>query len=142
MQFTMTRKSSSGGLPIFPRHITPGQLKDTGMAMTLLALIAGLITGHRYCIILAIVLQVLTMSVPAIYRPAAIIWLGFSTLLGLIVSKIILTLIFFLVITPLGILKRVCGSEPLQLKKWKKDASSVFTERNHLYTADDIRHPY
>jgi hypothetical protein len=138
----MTNKSSLGGLSFFLKQITPDQSKDTGMAMTLLALIAGLITGHRYFIILAVVLLVLTMTAPAIFRPVAIIWLGFSTLLGLIVSKILLSLIFFLVITPLGILKRICGSEPLQLKKWKKDASSVFTERNHLYEPDDIRHPY
>ncbi len=138
----MTNKSSSGGISFFPRHITPEQSKDTGMAMTLLALIAGLITGHRYFIILAVVLLVFSMTVTAILRPVAIIWLGFSTILGLIVSKILLMLIFFLVITPLGILKRMCGSEPLQLKKWKRDASSVFTERNHMYKADDIRHPY
>lgn len=138
----MTDTSSSGKFPFFPRRITPDQSKDTGMAMTLLALIAGLITGHRNLIIIAIIFLVATMTVPAIFRHVAIVWLGFSMVAGSIVSKVILTLIFFLCITPLGLLKRMFGSEPLQLKKWKKGASSVFTERNHLFEADDIRHPF
>jgi hypothetical protein len=138
----MTRKSLSGISSFFPRHITPDQSKDTGMALTLLSLIVGVVTGQRNLIISGIVLLVMTMSFPAIFRHIAVVWLGFSTILGSIASKVLLTLVFFLLITPIGIIKRRCGSEPLHLKKWKKNDSSVFTERNHLFEADDIRHPF
>jgi hypothetical protein len=138
----MTQKKSSTIFSFFPRHLTADQSKDTGMAMTLLALIAYAVTDLRFFMILAIALLVLTMGVPFIFRPIAVIWFGLSTLLGSAVSKILLTIIFFLVITPIGILKRICGSEPLQLNKWKKNLSSVFTDRNHSFNADDLKRPF
>jgi hypothetical protein len=30
----------------------------------------------------------------------------------------------------------------MQLQKWKKDQSSVFKIREHVFTAKDIEHPY
>jgi hypothetical protein len=45
----------------------------------------------------------------AVYIPTGII--------GFFVSRIILTLVFFLVFTPLGLLLRLLGKDPLHLKK-------------------------
>jgi hypothetical protein len=70
------------------------------------------------------------------------VWFGLSNLLGSIVSRVLLTVVFFAVITPMGLAKRIFGSEPLQLRKWKHGDASVFTERGQAYTPEDIENPY
>ena len=62
--------------------------------------------------------------------------------LGAIVSKIVLGVIFFLVVTPIGVIRRWIGADALQLRTFKSGRSSVMTVRNHTYTAADLEHPY
>jgi hypothetical protein len=53
------------------------------------------------------------------------IWVGFSVILGYFVSRILLTLIFFLLITPIGLLMRLTGKDPME-RKIDKDAASYW----------------
>jgi hypothetical protein len=138
----MNNSSSTSRWSFFPKSITPVQSKDTGMAMTLLALIAGFAAKNTRFFVAAVVLLVVTMTVPNIYRPVAKVWLGLSHLLGAIASKVLLTVVFFAVITPMGLLKRMFGSEPLQLGAWKKGDASVFVERGQVYTSSDLEKPF
>ena len=55
------------------------------------------------------------------------------------VSKIILTLIFFLIVTPVGLIRRWTGADSLQLKKWKQGTDSVFVERQGVIQDKDLR---
>ncbi|MGA8222058.1 MAG: SxtJ family membrane protein [Candidatus Acidiferrales bacterium] len=126
------------------KKITKEQSRDTGMAMVLLLLLLILkLRIHREGILLgAIALHVLNMTVPQVYRPIAVVWLGFSHLLGSIMSKILLSILFFGVITPMGILRRLFGKDALKLRAFKASGESVALERNHVYTARDIEKPY
>ena len=47
------------------------------------------------------------------------LWIKFGYLLGLIISPIIMGLIFFLVVTPTGIILRILGKDILNIKKKK-----------------------
>jgi hypothetical protein len=62
--------------------------------------------------------------------------------MGAIMSRVLLTMLFFGLVTPLGLLRRLGGADPMQMKKWKKGNDSVFRTRDHTYTAEDIEHPY
>ncbi len=125
-----------------PKHTTRDQAKDTGMAMTLICILIGYLGHKQYCIVCAIVLLLVTMTVPTMFRPAAKLWFGLSQMLGAVMSKILLSILFFLIVTPVGMIRRMLGKDSLQLKKWKKDSASVFRERNHRFAASDIHHPY
>jgi ABC-type uncharacterized transport system permease subunit len=48
-----------------------------------------------------------------IYR----LWIGFSVILGYFVSRIVLTAIFFLVITPTGLIMRMVAKDPMERKR-------------------------
>ncbi len=126
----------------FPESISEGQSRDSGMALVLICLLIGFFARKNLFILLSIIFLVVNMTVPALYRPFAKLWLGISHILGTIVSKIILTLIFILLVTPVGVLRRIMGKDSLQVNRWKKDTSSVFTARDHLFNADDIEKPY
>lgn len=126
----------------FPISISPKEHSDTGMAMVLICLLAGWFSGTRDWYLGAIILLVINMTWPAIYTLPAKIWLGFSHLLGTVMSKIILTLVFFIVLTPLALLRRALGHDPMALKKWKKGNGSVFETRDHTYTPKEIELPF
>ena len=85
---------------LFKRPITKEQSKDTGMAMVLLLLLASTAFKQQALITAAMIALIVDMTVPRLYRPVAILWLGLSHLLGTVVSKILLTLVFFTVVTP------------------------------------------
>jgi len=126
----------------FTRKITKDQSRDTGMAMVLLLLIVFATRKREGYLIAAMVLHVLNMIVPQVYRPVAVLWLGLSDLLGSVVSKILLSIVFFVVVTPIGILRRLFGKDSLQLRVFKASKESVMLERNHTFIGSDLERPY
>ncbi len=112
------------------------------MAMVLICLLVGWFSGTRDWFLGAIILLVINMTWPAIYTVPAKVWLGFSHLLGTVMSKIILTLVFFVVLTPLALLRRTLGHDPMALKKWKDGNGSAFETRDHTYTPEEIELPF
>lgn len=135
-----TKKNDSVGY--FPKKVTAKECSDTGMAMVLICLLAGWISGTREWFLAGIILLVINMTWPAIYTLVAKVWLGFSHLLGTVMSKVILTVVFFVVLTPIALLRRLFGHDPMALRKWKKGTGSVFETRNHTYTAEEIEQPF
>jgi hypothetical protein len=126
----------------FKRPITKEQSKDTGMAMVLLLLLASAAFKRQALVTVAMIALVVDMTVPRLYRPVAVLWLGLSHLLGTVVSKILLTLVFFGVVTPTGLARKLLGIDSLRLKDFKSDDSSVMIVRNHTFTGKDIEKPY
>lgn len=122
--------------------ITREQSKDTGMAVVLLLLLAFLFVQRLGYVQLAVIALVLDMVIPGIYRPVAFLWLGMSNLLGMIVPRLVLALVFFLVVTPVGLLRRMLGKDPLQLKAFKQNSDSVLVARNHTYESRDLEKPF
>ena len=121
---------------------TKEQAKDTGLAMILICLILVKVGGHDRLLPLAILLLLVTMTVPALFKPLARLWFGFSHVLGTAMSKVMLTLVFFLVLTPIAFFRRISGKDALRLKKWKAGNESVFRVRDHTFTAEDIGQPF
>jgi multisubunit Na+/H+ antiporter MnhG subunit len=126
----------------FPDRIGKNQAKDTGMAMVLICLLCGYFGQNDTWVVLSIPLLIINMIFPDIYRPLAKIWLGISVLLGTIMSKFILTIIFFVILTPIGITRKMFGADAMQIKKWKKNSDSVFKVRNHIFEPKEIEKPY
>lgn len=121
---------------------TREQAKDTGMALVLISLIVFFVTREiRYATIGAGLL-LLDMIAPALYKPAAKLWFGLSAVLGAVMSKVLLSIIFFLVLTPMGLLRRIGGKDPMRMRQFKKGEDSVFRVRDHAFVAADIEQPY
>ena len=118
------------------------QAKDTGLAVVLILLIIEYINRPNRLIVAAMAVLILVMTWPEIFRPLAKVWFGFSHFLGLIVSKIILSIVFFFIVTPVGLARGVFGADPMKGRAWKKGKVSVLVERNHRYVKEDIEKPY
>ncbi|MBC2714594.1 MAG: hypothetical protein HF978_04720 [Desulfobacteraceae bacterium] len=124
------------------KKMTIDQAKDTGLAVILILLLFVYLGGCNYLVLPAIIVLVLTMTWPAIFKPLARFWFGLSHLLGSIISKILLSIIFYIVVTPIGLLRRVSGADSMRISKWKQNSKSVFIERNHTYSTTDLEKPY
>jgi len=124
------------------RKITKDQSRDTGMAMVLLLLLMAVSPKRHGLMFAAMALQVVNMTVPQVFRPIAVFWLGFSDLLGAVVSRILLSIVFFFVVTPIGILRRLAGKDSLKLRVFKAGKDSVMLERNHKFIGQDLEKPF
>ena len=124
------------------RRMTTDQCRDTGMAMVLLLLIFSITLKRNELVLDALVLHVITMTVPRIFAPIAVIWLGLSHRLGAVMSRVVLTVIFFLVVTPIGLVRRLLGKDSLRLRAFKASDDSVMLSRNHICSAADLERPY
>lgn len=64
-------------------------------------------------------------------------WMKFAMVLGAINTKIILTVIFFLVVTPLAMIYRIFHGDFMMLRKDTR-RESYYGIRNHRYNAKDL----
>lgn len=123
-------------------NVTQSQSKDAGLALVLICLILAWGGTSRFFLPLGIGFLLVTMTAPGLFKPFARFWFGFSHTLGAVVSRILLTILFYLLVTPVGIIRRLLGKDAMQLKSWKRSRGSVFQDRDHLFTAQDLDHPY
>jgi Saxitoxin biosynthesis operon protein SxtJ len=54
--------------------------------------------------------------IPPLFKAVYRIWVTFSIILGYFISRILLTIIFLIVITPIGVIMRIMGTDPMQRK--------------------------
>lgn len=112
------------------------------MAMVLLLLLALLKWGRGEILIAAVIVHVVNMIVPQVFRPAAIVWFGLAHALGAVASRVLMFLVFALVVTPIGLLRRALGKDSLRLRAFRAGDESVMVVRNHTFTAEDLEKPY
>jgi hypothetical protein len=59
-----------------------------------------------------------------VYRP----WMTLAFAMSWLATRIILTLLFFLIVTPVGLLQRLCGKRPLEFR-FKSDETTYWQPR-------------
>jgi len=79
-----------------------------------------LVSGLALCL--------LGLTIPVVLKPVYWIWMVLATILGWIMTRVILSLLFYLVITPIGVISRLSGNRFLDLK-WDKSKSTYWNYR-------------
>lgn len=122
--------------------ITLDQCKDTGLAIILIALL--IVWAQRSFTLMAPAIGVLivTMTAPRLWTPLARLWFGFSHYLGQAVSTALLSIVFFGVVTPMGLIRKLSGKDAMGLGQWRAGRQSAFTRRDHTFTAADLEKPF
>jgi hypothetical protein len=126
----------------FTSSLTKDQVKDSGMAVVLIFLIIGWIAKADIWFILATAALLADMIFPMFFYPFAIVWFGISSILGSVVSKVFLVIIYLCIVLPVALLRQSLGKDPLSLKGFKKSTGSVMRSRNYLYRASDMEKPF
>ncbi len=133
-------KDRSSGF--FSTSITKDQAKDSGMAIVLILMLIGLITKDDIYYKIATGVLLMNMIFPMFYYPFAIFWLGISGIMGSIVSKVLLFVIYLIIVLPVALWRRLLGKDSLLLKGFKRSSESVMRSRNHVYEAADLEKPF
>lgn len=115
---------------------------DSGLALLLITLIVGSWLNSHLAWRLAIAEVLVLLIAPVLIYPFTFLWLNLSDLLGKFMSKILLTVIFFVFVCPVALIRKAMGKDSLKLKEFKKDNKSVLTDRNHTFTRSDLIVPY
>jgi len=127
---------------IFLTTVSKQQAKDTGMAVVLILLLIGVIQQDLLTIKIAIIALIFAMATPLVYKYVTPIWLGLSHLLGNVMSKILLTVIFCLIVFPVGFVRRLFGYDTLKLNEFKNGTESVMQIRDITFKKNDMYKPF
>ncbi len=75
-----------------------------------------------------VALILLGLVFPPILKPLQKVWMTFAVVMGWMMTRVILCLLFFLVFTPMGLISRLIGKEFLA-KKWPRSDDSYWNRR-------------
>lgn len=116
--------------------------RDTGLALALGFGVWAWLTGEWIPVLPGGVVLVLALTVPVLFTPLAPLWFGLSEAMGAVMSRIVLTVLFWGVLTPIARLHRLSGADPLLLRRWKSGRDSVFVSRHRTYSREDLEKPF
>jgi hypothetical protein len=82
-----------------------------------------------WALFVAAVFLLVALAAPRVLSPLRGLWLKFGLLLHACMSPIIMSLVFYTTVTPMGIVGRVLGWDPLRLR-FDRDALTYWIERD------------
>jgi hypothetical protein len=95
-----------------------------------------------WALALAAVFLVVSLVCPAALGPLNRLWLRFGLLLQRVVSPVVLGVLFFFTVTPIGLLMRLSGKNPLHLG-FDREATTYWIDRHPPGPAPDtMRHQF
>lgn len=122
--------------------ISRKQNVDVGVILSLILLIIGWISGNMIWFRIAVPVLLATALIPVIYMPLSWLWCGFTRLTERLFTTVLLTLIFYLVVTPVALLRRCISKDSLHLYSFRKGRDSMFVVKDKTYKTDDLEKQY
>ena len=68
-------------------------------------------------------LVLLGLIVPVVLKPVYRVWMALAVVLGFIMTRVILTAVYYLIMTPIGLIMRLLGKDPLHRRPDPNTAS-------------------
>ncbi len=105
------------------KNVKAGSNKSFGIVFFIFFLIVGIYpiinqdSIRIWSIVISIIFLILGLINSQILTPLNVLWFKFGMLLGRFVSPIVMGVIFFLVVTPTGVIMKLFGKDLLKLKK-------------------------
>jgi len=75
---------------------------------------------------------ILALIAPPFSKPIYHVWMGMAFVMGTTISFLIVLTIFYMIITPVGLIMRLFGRDPLKLKK------ASFAENTYWHEHSDM----
>ena len=87
-----------------------------------------------WAIVLSITFLILGVVDSKLLSPLKDYWIKLGEILGKVIAPLVMSLVFFIILTPIGLILRIFGKDLLKLKKNKK--SSYWLSRGDLKSMD------
>ena len=79
---------------------------------------------------IGITLFLAAIAIPSVLKPVYWMWMIFAIILGWIMTRLILSLLFYIIITSIGLTSRLFGKQFLELR-WDKSKESYWNFRTN-----------
>jgi hypothetical protein len=122
--------------------INKQQCVEFGQVAILVVLFFALKYKTAIWVDMAFGLALVTVLIPYLLYPFAFSWFGLSKILSVVGPIVLMTIIFFVVVMPVGLFRKIMGTDNLKLKQFKKATDSVMHVRDHAFTKDDLIHTF
>ena len=107
----------------------------TILVFVMVLIILFLVYKNVKLIYAALALGAIAILIPALSRKIHDLWMKFAELLGFVMNKVILGIVFFIFLFPIAMLSRLFRKNPLKVKK---ETDSYFSDRNFTYTKKSL----
>ena len=87
-------------------------------------------TFRIWAAVISLIFLILALFESRILTPLNIAWIKFGELLGMIIAPIVMAVIYFIIITPIGLLMRLIGKDLLNIKFNKNKSYWIKREKN------------
>ncbi len=95
-----------------------------------------------WALVVAALFLVSAFVTPKLLRPLSLLWFRFGLLLHAVVNPLVMGLLFFLTVTPIALIMRWLGKDPLH-RRFDADAHSYWIERDSgELTPDTMRRQF
>lgn len=112
----------------------------TVLVITIGLLVIYVLKSWSWALICAMAVAILGLLSPFLAIKIDFLWMKLAWLLSLVVPNILLSAIFFLVLTPIAFFSKIFGEKnPLFLKNTEK---SLFIERNKTFEKSTFEKPW
>jgi len=106
------------------------------MLVFVLVLIILFLNYHNVKLLYAaLALGAIGILIPSLSRKIHDAWMKFAELLGQVMNKVILGIVFYVFLFPVALMSRLFRKNPFKVKK---ETSSYFSERNFTYTKKSL----
>ena len=104
---------------------------------SVLIIISGLLLYFEkpsaiYFGIIGVFLILAGFTYPKILKPFNKVWMGLAIVLGFVMSRVILTILFYFVLTPISFIARIFGKK-FMILKYDKSAKTYWEKRTEIH---------
>ncbi len=124
------------------RILTRFQTLETMAVLAAVSLLLSLLLHKDGLLVAALGLLLIGLFSPSLATVLAGWWLRLAEAVGRFNSQVILTLVFYLLLTPIAILYRLFAKSPLLTRKDADAGGSFYLQRNHDYSKADLEKPW
>jgi hypothetical protein len=127
---------------VIDEAVTGPSNRSFGLVFSVLFAFLGLgpLTRGRpvrgWALVVAAAFLLAALALPRMLAPLNRVWLRCGLVLHACISPVIMGLVFYTTVTPIGLVRRLLGKDPLRLR-WDRDAVTYWIERNPPGPASD-----
>ena len=115
-------------------------IHETMLVLTVAAALIHFMLHDPYSLWIVCGLGMTGLFFPWLSEWITTLWMGLANLLGKISSTILLTIVFYLILTPVALLRKLFRKENNTDQASKNN--SAFQERNHTFSSADLENPW
>ena len=115
-------------------------VRDTGLIFSLVFLFFGYTRYHPLLLVSGAILLAL-LFFPSIVWPLGYFWFNVAEIVGNVMNKVFFGLVFFVIVTPIGYLRRFLIGDARDLS-FHTDRASAFVDRSGWIRREQIEKPY